>query len=277
MKPSTSQKIKRLKKELGGIQTSHRRPVSEERILSDLEGIKKGIGVEERMKSLILRAPEIQQLQSTGECLIVRPCNPQPMFVKDEVIYFKSKVGLIKNLCPLGSPGERRWVKETWSAWTGGMTDCGEEWDIVEGIIDLEMETPQIEYKATSKCEGPWRPSIHMPQWASRYTVEITGVDCKLVKNISTHEVMRMDIKLPKPWGCEEPLNLPDNFNKWSKGKQEEWLKNEARLTYLCRCKDEQNHLDEFINQWNKKYGKKHPFKSTFAWFATVKKVEGVR
>ncbi len=63
--------------------------------------------------------------------------------------------------CPYGEPGDRLWCKETWCPDVGCVTST---W-----------------YRATSPELPPgaghrWRPSIHMPRWASRITLEITGV-----------------------------------------------------------------------------------------------------
>ena len=63
--------------------------------------------------------------------------------------------------CPYGMPGERLWVRE---AWARGDT--------------LE---PDVLYRADDERRGrtTWRPSIHMPRWASRITLEITETDAK--------------------------------------------------------------------------------------------------
>jgi hypothetical protein len=105
--------------------------------------------------------------------------------------------------CPYGQPGDRLWVRETWSAWTGGMTSCGEERDIIKGKIDLETQSPQIEYKATSQSEGPWRPSIFMPRWASRIRLEVTDVRVERLNEISEEDAIAegFDLKL-----CEAVL-----------------------------------------------------------------------
>lgn len=111
-------------------------------------------------------------------------------------------------ICPFGSPGDRLWVRETWgyrcTAWT--MSD---EFDRVqiEYLADLE----KVEYQRNhGDCSGlpkqrrqrdgehncdygfylksywrQWRPSIFMPRWASRLTLEVKAVRVERLQEIS--------------------------------------------------------------------------------------------
>ena len=68
--------------------------------------------------------------------------------------------------CPYGQPGDRLWVRETWAQ---------------HGVSAV--------YRADSGDRpagaGMWRPSIHMPRWASRITLEVTGVKVERLQGIS--------------------------------------------------------------------------------------------
>jgi hypothetical protein len=68
---------------------------------------------------------------------------------------------------PYGVPGDRLWVRETWGKIHG--TDAG------------------VIYRADGPHDGikEWKPSIHMPRWASRITLEITGVRVERVQAIT--------------------------------------------------------------------------------------------
>lgn len=83
--------------------------------------------------------------------------------------------------CPYGAPGDRLWVRETWCP----IDDDGR---YIERIPD---EPHHARYRAdlTSKdlafAAGPWRPSIHMPRWASRITLEVTEVRVPHLQDIN--------------------------------------------------------------------------------------------
>ena len=79
--------------------------------------------------------------------------------------------------CPYGQPGEDRlYVRETWAA--------PHAYDHLPPR--LIPQDARIHYAATEDRGGLlWRPSIHMPRWASRITLEITGVRVERLQDIS--------------------------------------------------------------------------------------------
>lgn len=79
---------------------------------------------------------------------------------------------------PYGQPGDRLWVRETWAP--GPSAD--------------EDGMPLFVYRADGEppehVKGwKWRPSIHMPRWASRLTLEITAVRVERLQDISWMDV----------------------------------------------------------------------------------------
>ncbi|QJU41354.1 hypothetical protein [Serratia marcescens] len=102
-------------------------------------------------------------------------------------------------LCPFGQIGDRLWVRETFAI-LGNEDGCPIDWDgnLIKGD---EKHAARI-YKAScwqepgnyglwsipdrdTQYEGAWRPSIHMPRWASRITLEITAVRVERLQDIS--------------------------------------------------------------------------------------------
>ncbi len=102
-------------------------------------------------------------------------------------------------LCPHGQPGEHLWVRESWSAGPTN-TACLEP-----GETHGALRHPLITYLAdgsTQQCHEPLhkiafgkgRPSIHMPRWASRITLEIFSVRAERVQDISDTDCAREGI-----------------------------------------------------------------------------------
>ena len=104
--------------------------------------------------------------------------------------------GIVGDACPFGDVGDRIWVRE---AFQGPL--------VSEELLEEYRAYPE-KFENPEYCEyaadgGPrpeycdlddnlrhgWRPSIHMPRWASRITLEITGVRLERLQNISDEDV----------------------------------------------------------------------------------------
>lgn len=112
------------------------------------------------------------------------------------------------SLCSYGVAGDRLWVRET-HAWADLMIDNFEREDAVcvaykadntilrhEGSPPLDLDTYAINFQHKSLC---WRPSIHMPRWASRITLEITRVRVERVHDISEADAIAEGVEPPDP------------------------------------------------------------------------------
>lgn len=141
--------------------------------------------------------------------------------------------GMTKDFCPLGQPGDRLWVREAFYY----------EWH----MHDIDNRTPDLPdgrhssrlvYRASqpdypvSIGVGPkgWTPSIHMPRWASRITLEITDVRVQRLQEISEEDAIAE--------GC-----LPHRVVSNSNGTGEYAISARARFAEL----------------WNSIYGPKDP------------------
>lgn len=88
--------------------------------------------------------------------------------------------------CPYGRPGDRLWVREAWRAlrrFDSMMPPLDIEW---RSMVAYEADTPTGDYRqAPHGRMGKLRPPIHMPRWASRITLEITGVRVERLQDVS--------------------------------------------------------------------------------------------
>jgi hypothetical protein len=101
--------------------------------------------------------------------------------------------------CPYGIPGDRLWVRESFCV-----------------PSDAPENTRYVAYMADA-CEDPgrlrWKPSIHMPRWASRILLEITGVRVERLQAISEADARAEGITDGgclscgdhEPCGCADP------------------------------------------------------------------------
>jgi hypothetical protein len=86
--------------------------------------------------------------------------------------------------CPYGQPGDRLWVRETWAA--AAIYDEMAPKEMPEDAVPWFREgfIPPIDERPNFSRPGRWRPSIHMPRWASRLTLEVTGVRVERLRDI---------------------------------------------------------------------------------------------
>lgn len=103
--------------------------------------------------------------------------------------------------CPYGLPGDRLWVRETWTEVAGPCRD--------EDPEEFRRQRVGVVYRADSPSDildGTWKPSIHMPRWASRLTLEVTGVRVERLQDISEADALAEGVQ--KDWfndGGESP------------------------------------------------------------------------
>jgi len=103
--------------------------------------------------------------------------------------------------CPYGSPGDRLWVRETWYC---DHRDClsGPYVKPPTGEIDLYYRADGEARTQFEQLDPPdaniWKPSIHMPRWASRITLEITDVRVQRLQEISEEDAKAEGATLDK-------------------------------------------------------------------------------
>lgn len=101
--------------------------------------------------------------------------------------------------CPYGRVGDQLWVRETWG-YTAQCDDINGPGDVIAYRAGGEHVYEDVAGKRRLRrikdgrvmcpnhfCWPPktWKPSIHMPRWASRITLEITNVRVERLNDIS--------------------------------------------------------------------------------------------
>jgi hypothetical protein len=95
-------------------------------------------------------------------------------------------------ICSYGRPGNRLWVRETWAH---DDLDCK---DVSCGNRDhIWWRANETKIVADSFAgHARWRPSIFMPRWASRITLEIVSIRVERVWEISNNDVKAEGISI---------------------------------------------------------------------------------
>lgn len=86
--------------------------------------------------------------------------------------------------CPYGVVGDRLYIRERIAI------ECpygpAEECDHQHHVVYWAGEHPIVRESVTAK----WRPSIHMPKWASRILLRITDVRVERIQDISDDDIL---------------------------------------------------------------------------------------
>ena len=114
--------------------------------------------------------------------------------VKDSVKHGVSLLGgcgcgVLWDLCPYGAPGDRLWVRETWRR-----VDFETRGRDSSYIVEYRSGGygPRVHGETNEIMSLPcgWKPSIHMPRWASRITLQVTGVRVERLQDISAKDII---------------------------------------------------------------------------------------
>lgn len=97
----------------------------------------------------------------------------------------------IRVRCPFGAIGDRIWVRESFRVHSRAT-------DVATLVYKASVQnswTEQTHRVPVTACNKPvspekWTPSIHMPRWASRITLEITDVRVERLNSITEQDAI---------------------------------------------------------------------------------------
>lgn len=92
---------------------------------------------------------------------------------------------IASEFCPYGKPGDRLWVRETHAIVP--RTAYAQSDGVQQALRPDDDHDAAIYREGFDRSNGGirWRPSIHMPRWANRITLEITGVRVERLQDIT--------------------------------------------------------------------------------------------
>lgn len=155
---------------------------------------------------------------------------------------------MVSIICPHGKPGDRIWVRETFCP-VDDTQYGGERWVDYRATPKLEASHPAGWDSAPNDAEAlKWRPSIHMPRWASRILLEITNVRVERLNSISQEDAKAEGMELT---GWRPTYSDPDSGG-------EVWTP-----------------YDNFAQLWESIYGEESWKANPWVWVIEFKLVEG--
>ncbi len=86
--------------------------------------------------------------------------------------------------CPYGQPGDRLWVREAWRTYAS-LDDIPPRGIAPGAGVQYEAGGSNVIGTNRLHCMGKLRPGMFMPRFASRITLEITGVRVERLQDIS--------------------------------------------------------------------------------------------
>ena len=158
-------------------------------------------------RPIIFSAPMVRAILSGTKTQARRIVKPQPDLVVDGKPCIKSmddmRYGRLAKVlpCPFGATGDKLWGRE--SGWERPertphmMREGADTW--ARYYYDADDFT-EIEREQFKKWGFIRRPSIHMPRWASRLTLEVVSARVERVQDISEADAIAEGIVYSKAW-----------------------------------------------------------------------------
>lgn len=134
---------------------------------------------------------------------------PQQFFVENGKIRTPLRYGSREVLSPHGGPGDRLWVREAWATLSFAPYGAHEIAELAYRADDarhhrhVTLTQEQFDPYIGRRFRSGWRPSIHMPRWASRLTLDVLSVRVERLQDISEEDAKAEGV---------EPEDVPPGF-----------------------------------------------------------------
>lgn len=176
-----------------------------------------GAATKVRERPILFNGEMVQAILEGRKTQTRRVVKPQPEQMRDDVAYgwewrksqetwfagatekqMRADYGLRK-YCPYGKPGDELWVRETWCQRPLTEAPMNEIWYKQENQRLFEISK---ENSGNWAYMYKWRPSIHMPRWASRIQLRITDVRVERVQSMAVGDLICEGFPVPEKPGA---------------------------------------------------------------------------
>lgn len=179
-------------------------------------------------RPILFSAPMVRAILDGRKTMTRRIVKQQPDRELDNEPYWNvggfraSPMAANPLVCKYGRPGERLWVREAWAYFGGDEYLYQRDQSQVMFSASWETDTRIMNNAGRPVGDRKWRPSIHMPRWASRITLEITDVRVERLKDIRTEDCTAEGIE-PQGndvdtreafFGLWSRINGPESYNE---------------------------------------------------------------
>lgn len=232
-------------------------------------------------RGMIFNAEMVRAILDGRKTQTRRIMAPQPaddiercIFPNPEAIGWKSSLrhkhgSTTAHFCHYGKPGDRIWVRETFQ---GPLFD----YDLMDSYCKdpTPFEKPEFcvykadgvpapeFYDADDELHCCWRPSIHMPRWASRILLEITDVRVERLNAISPEDAESEGLERTNFTGFGDEPGLPSypEPDVYFDPLKKQWKEYPP---------------EAFAGLWESIYGEGSWLANPWVWVIEFKRVEG--
>jgi len=186
-------------------------------------------------RPILFSGPMVRALLDGRKTQTRRGIKPQPDHLHRDIIgkpkpwsekdwsKLLPQIGPREITCPFGEPGDRLWVREAHyitcvcsnecgigyraTHRTGNLADGDGGYNFRSFSDDMAQAGEQWNWAQKNQGTEKWRPSIHMPRWASRITLEIVSVRVERLGNISRGDAMAEGCPFPNMAEDDNPVD----------------------------------------------------------------------
>lgn len=168
--------------------------------------------IQEGRKTVTRRALNAQALKNIGYGVQLGECHELP----SEGPLHPNSIGYYTDFCTFGQLGDRLWVRETWYCdhfeVMRGPYLKPDDLNVSEAIDDGTLVYAADGLTPYEADQPIWKPSIHMPRWASRILLEITDVRVEQLQDISRADIRAEGLQCPPELESDD---VSPNYRDW--------------------------------------------------------------